>query len=40
MKPKNFEIILDDDQWLRKFVTKEKQMIYQDEQIDKNYVIC
>jgi hypothetical protein len=42
-KPKNFEIILDDDQCLPllpKVVIKEEEMISQDEEIDKNYVIC
>ncbi len=40
-KPKNFEIILDDDeQCLPKFITTEEYMISQDEEIVKNYVTC
>jgi hypothetical protein len=42
-KPKNFEIILDDDQCLPslpKVVTTEEYMISQDKEIDNNYAVC
>jgi hypothetical protein len=38
MKPKNFEIIFDDDQCL--LLLSEEQMIFQNKEIDKDYVIC